>query len=44
MKALKQFPDIEAVQKHTQLLNELNWFRYVESMTVLGTKSEEPPS
>ena len=35
---VEQFPDIEAVQKHTELLNELNWFRYVESMTVLGTE------
>ena len=30
------YPDIEAVQKSTELLNELNWFRYVESITVLG--------
>jgi hypothetical protein len=33
---VEQFPDLEAAQKHNQLLNELNWFRYVESMTVLG--------
>jgi hypothetical protein len=32
------YPDIEAVQKSTELLNELNWFRYVESITVLGTE------
>jgi hypothetical protein len=31
------FPDIEAVQKHTALLNEINWFRYIESTTLLGT-------
>ncbi len=36
------FPDIEAVQKHTELLNEFNWFRYVESMTVLGTEMPAP--
>jgi len=39
---VEQYPDLEALQKHTQLLNELNWFRYVESMTVLGT--EMPPA
>ena len=32
------YPDIEAVQKSTELLNELNWFRYMEAMTVLGTE------
>jgi len=35
---LEEFPDIEAVQKHTQLLNELNWLRYVRSSTLLGVK------
>ncbi len=35
---LEVFPDIEAVQKFTEMLNELNWFRYMESMTVLGTE------
>ena len=35
---VEEFPDIEAIQKHTALLNELNWFRYFESMTVLGTE------
>ncbi len=32
------YPDIEAVQKYAELQNELNWFRYMESMTVLGTE------
>ncbi len=35
---LEVFPDIEAVQKYTEMLNELNWFRYMESMTVLGAE------
>jgi len=35
---VEEFPDIEAVQQHTQLLTELNWFRYVESETALGTE------
>jgi hypothetical protein len=34
---VEEYPDIEAVQKHTALLNELNWFRYIESITVLGS-------
>ena len=28
--ASEEFPDIEAVQKHTAALKELNWFRYCE--------------
>ena len=35
---LEVFPTLEAVQKHTQLLIELNWFRYIESSSVLGTE------
>jgi hypothetical protein len=35
---VEQYPNIEAVQKHTELLNALNWFRYVETMTLLGTE------
>jgi hypothetical protein len=35
---VEQFPNLEALQKHTELLNELNWSRYIESTTVLGTE------
>ena len=35
---VNEFPGIEAVQKNAQLLNELNWFRYVDTMTVIGTE------
>ena len=35
---VEEFPDIEAVQKHTKLLQEVNWFRYSESSIVLGTE------
>ena len=35
---VEQFPDIEAVMAHTMALNELNWDRYVDTTTVLGTK------
>jgi hypothetical protein len=34
---VEEFPNIEAVQKHTKLLAELNWERYVESVSYLGT-------
>ncbi len=37
---VEQYPDLDALQKHTQLLNELNWFQYSESMTVLGTEAQ----
>ncbi len=37
---VEQYPDIEAVQKHAELLNAFNWFRYVESMTLLGTEMQ----
>ena len=34
---VEEFPDIEAVQQHIKLLEELHWMRYVESETLLGT-------
>jgi hypothetical protein len=37
---IEEFPDIEAVQKYTAALAELNWLRYCESTSVLGTKLE----
>ena len=39
---VEEFPDLAALQTHTQLLNELNWYRYIESSTTLGTAYEEP--
>ena len=35
---VEEFPDIQAVMKHTKLLADLKWERYVETITVLGTK------
>ena len=35
---VEMYPDIEAVQKATELQNEFNWLRYVDSMAVLGTE------
>ena len=37
---VEEFPDIEALQNSTALLNELDWFQYVDSFTLLGTKSQ----
>jgi hypothetical protein len=37
---VEEFPDIEAVQKLAQFHDELNWHRYVDSKTILGTKWE----
>jgi hypothetical protein len=41
---VEQFPSLEAVQNHARLLNELNWLRYLESKTLLGTEWEPPTS
>ncbi len=35
---VEEFPSIDAVMTHTKLLQELKWERYVDTMTVLGTK------
>jgi hypothetical protein len=35
------FPDIEAVQKYTDMQSKLNWFRYMKAITVLGTEMPE---
>ena len=35
-----QLPNIEAVQNYMAALQELNWFRYCEGTSVLGTKLE----
>jgi hypothetical protein len=32
------FPDLAAVQRYSQLLQELNVSRYLESITLLGTE------
>ena len=32
-----EFPDLESIQKYTEAMVELNWFRYVEGISVLGT-------
>jgi hypothetical protein len=39
---VEKYPDMEAVQKHTENLYNLNWFEYFETKTYLGT--ELPPT
>lgn len=37
---VEEFPDTEAVQRQTRDLIDLDWFRYVESSRILGTRSK----
>jgi hypothetical protein len=39
---VEEFPDMEAVQRHAQLLIDLNLARYMESRTTLGTQFTLP--
>jgi len=39
---VEEFPDLEAVQRHEQLLADLNWARYIESRSTLGTELSLP--
>jgi hypothetical protein len=36
---VEKFPDLEAVQKYHAVLSEIDWFRYLDSITALGTQS-----
>ena len=38
---IEEFPDIESVQNYSQALRDLEWFRYIDSITVLGTTIPE---
>ena len=37
---VEEYPSMEAVQEYTRCLNDLNWFRYVDSEILLGTKMQ----
>jgi hypothetical protein len=37
---VNEFPDAETAQKFAAFQAEINWFRYVDGMTTLGTKPE----
>lgn len=36
---LEEYPNLAAVQAHTMTLYGLNWFRYIHSWSILGTKT-----
>ena len=36
-----EYSSVEAIQKHTAVLMELDWHRYVEVESMLGTESTE---
>ena len=35
---IHKYPDLEALQKHYKSLQELNWTRYMESETMIGSE------
>ena len=39
---VEEYPSLEAVQEYTNGLNKIDWFRYIESETLLGTKESQP--
>ena len=41
---VEEFPSIEAVQEYARCLAELEWFRYCDSETLLGTRVPTEPS
>ena len=40
---VEEYPNIEAVQEYAKLLDEINWFRYCESETMMGTAAPQNP-
>jgi hypothetical protein len=38
---VNEYPDLESLQEHTKRLDDLQWFRYVESKVILGTEWEQ---
>jgi len=39
---VEEFPSFEAVQEYARCLTEMDWFRYVDSDTLLGTVIPDP--
>jgi hypothetical protein len=39
---VEEFPDLGAVERHTQSLMDLNWARFMDSRTTLGTQLTIP--
>lgn len=40
---VEEYPNLEAVQKHADDLLRLNWFRYADSQSTLGTQAPQSP-
>ena len=38
---VEEYPDIESVQRVVELQREVNWGRYMQGISFLGTKMEE---
>jgi hypothetical protein len=38
--SVEEYPSIEALQEHMKRLEEMNWWRYGEITTILGTAQE----
>ena len=38
--SVEEYPSVEALQEHMKRLEEMNWWRYVEITTILGTARE----
>ena len=38
--SVEEYPSVEALQEHMKRLKEMNWWRYVENTTILGTARE----
>lgn len=41
---VEEFPSLEAVQEYANCLVELDWFRYCDSETILGTNAQPSPA
>ena len=39
---VEEFPDLDAVQRHNQILSDLDWARYMEARSTLGTELTLP--
>lgn len=42
MFGVEEYPDLDAVWRHDQILADLNWARYIEARTSLGTELVPP--
>ena len=38
---VEEYPSLEAVQQYSLRVRELQWYRYIQSTTLLGTKWQE---